>query len=1107
MDAWVDIRRKARACHEQALATAKGDHRAASIIAAALKNDDLEIRPHDFAPGVLGSLDRSSRLVNIAKNQDPLGELVVIAHEIGHFRLHHDAHNEVTVRPEGLGGDPVDSGAGKVEGYSPRERKEVQADIFAGELLCPSEWLREEYVARGKRPQEIARDLGVPLYVVMNQMVRALLLPPLRPAPAEMQTIHHDLDDSQKTAVLWDKGPLLVDAGPGTGKTRTLIRRIKHLLDKGSPSSSFLALTFSNKAAEEMRERLSALNPDAAIEMWVGTFHAFGLELVTKWPSSVGRTSKVRILDRTGSLALLEANLEKLPLHYYQNLYEPAYELVLVLGVISRCKDELISPDQYRAAADAAFAAAANDEEQESVEKTQEIAEIYRIYEDLLIQTNAVDFGDLVQLAVKLVQNNPEVRKYVTGFKHVLVDEFQDVNCASGALLRAICTSGTDVWVVADQRQSIYRFRGAEPLNVANFTKVCGGTRHALANNYRSFAPVVRAFERFSGIMAGGGMPGSWKAHRANGGSVSLTVTPTLFAEGEAIRDKIEGLRRNGVPYSEQVILARTHLTLARITGVLEPLGVPLLYLGDLFERKEIRDLLSLVALDAEFGGIGLVRVAALPEYQVPREDALTVIRWTQANRVGIFDALDRLSEIEGISENGRLGLARLGSQLQGLSKASPWTLLTTWLFERSDYLRPILGGNHTVSQQQLVAIYQLLKVCGEYVTTGDSSRRRFLERIRRIEALNEDTAYRAISSEASDMDAVRVMTIHGSKGLEFQAVHFPALATGYMPNSWRGVRVPSPPQLSHLAMQSSEHEAEEECLFFVGISRAKDHLSLTRAERYTTRNATPSKFLVSIAGVVPATRYAGSGNSYSTNITLRPVARQAAYPERELELYTQCPARYCYEVIEGLRGGRDQSAYIRFHGCVYITVGWLEEEREKGRTVDVPSALAQLASVWATEGPIDHAFEKYYRSAADNMVRGMAEAIAAERVKYDRKEWSIALGSRQVTITPDRVLIEPNGTIRVQRIRTGRKTKSEPDKAIYALLRRGAVLNYPGKRISIEIFYLGTGERILVPPADDNKLLATYTDAIAGIERGDFHAETDARRCPNCQCYFMCGG
>ena len=1110
MDAWVDIRRKARECHQQALAKAEGDRRASNIIAAALSNDDLQVEHYE--PGsivgkhVLGFLERASRLVQVVSHQEPADEAVVIAHEIGHYKLHHDPRNEVTVRAPGLGGDPIDSGAGRVEGYSPRERKEIQADIFAGEFLCPSDWLRDEFIDHRRRPSRIATDLGLPPHLVLNQMVRALLLPPLRPAAPDPPGIAYELDDSQKAAVTWDKGPLLVDAGPGTGKTRTLVQRIKHLLDKNSPPSSFLALTFSNKAAEEMRERLSAMNADAAIEMWVGTFHAFGLELVTKWPSSVGRTNKVHVLDQAGSLALLEANLEKLPLHYYQNLYEPAYELVPVLRVISRCKDELITPEQYRTAADAAFAAATTDDERESAERVQEIAEIYRIYEQALEDADTVDFGDLVRLAVELVQKNPDVQKYVAGFKHFLVDEFQDVNAASDALLRAICT-GADVWVVADQRQSIYRFRGAEPSNVSNFAKAFGGTRHALANNYRSFAPVVRIFERFSAVMGGGAMAGAWKANRANGGEVSLTVAPTLGAEGEAIRDKIEELRKKGVTYSDQVILARSHLTLARITGVLEQLGVPLLYLGDLFERKEIRDLLSLVALDAEFGGIGLVRVAALPEYQVPREDSLKLIGWTQVNHVAILDALKRTSEIDGLSEQGRAGLAKLGSQLDGLSKASPWTLLTTWLFERSDYLRPMLNSNDATSQQQLVAVYQLLKVCGEYAAIGGSGRKRFLNRIRRIEALNEDTAYRAVSSEATDMDAVRVMTIHGSKGLEFRAVHFPALATRYMPSSWRGVRVPPPPSLPHLAMQSSGHDAEEECLFFVGLSRARDFLSLSRAERYTAQSASVSKFLASVASVVPAVRYQGSGNTYSIDMPLSPPPIRDAYPERELELYMQCPARYRYEVIEGLRGGRDESAYLRFHACVYVTVGWLETERQEGHTIDTASALARLATVWAKDGPNDHPFEKYYRNAAEGMVREMAKAIAAEVGQYDRQEWIVPLGSRKVSITPDRVLIGSDGTVRVQRIRTGRKTKSEPDKPIYALLRRGAALKYPGKRISVEILYLGTGERLPVPTKDDGKLLAKYIDAIADIERGDFHAIPEARRCPNCQCYFMCGG
>ncbi len=522
MDTWIDVRREARACHRAALLRSKGDRRARTLVEAALAADDLELRYYEPGSivnvGVLGFLDRQSLLVNVAKRQTPLDEVVVIAHEIGHLKLHQDPMNEVTVRSAGLGGDVIDSGAGRVEGYSPRERKEIQADVFAGEFFCPAEWLRDEYLQHGKRPSQIASDLGLPQDLVLNQFIRALLLPPLRETPPEGPAGSQDLDESQRKAAEWDGGPLLVDAGPGTGKTRTLVRRIAHLLDQGISPSSILALTFSNKAAEEMRERLSALDPSAAIEMWVGTFHAFGLELIKKWPSAVGRTANLRVLDQTGSLALLEDNLTKLPLRHYQNLYEPAYDLVHVLRAISRCKDELISPAQYAAEAEGALAAATTDDLRHDAEKAIEVARIYGIYEEELVRADAVDFGDLVLLAVKLAEDNLEVREYIAGFRYVLVDEYQDVNLASSRLLRAVNGVGANVWVVADERQSIYRFRGAEPSNVSRFVNDFAGTRHALTTNYRSFGPVVRTFAAFSSTMGNGSpMTGSWNASRGEG--------------------------------------------------------------------------------------------------------------------------------------------------------------------------------------------------------------------------------------------------------------------------------------------------------------------------------------------------------------------------------------------------------------------------------------------------------------------------------------------------------------------------------------------------------------------------------------------------------------
>jgi superfamily I DNA/RNA helicase len=1118
MDAWRDIRLKARNCHVKALAVAQGDRRGRALVEAALKDGDLELRycqPGEvFGPGVHGSFERADGLVCVVTGQDPKDEVVVIAHEIGHSELHRDPSNEVRNVQAQLGGDPIDSGAGVVEGYSSRERKEIQADIFAGEFLCPADWLRGQLVEKTRRPSEVAEELGLPYGLVLNQAIRALLLPPLREPEARAAAPLIELDESQQHAATWDGGPLLVDAGPGTGKTRTLVHRIGHVLGQGALSGSILALTFSNKAAEEMRERLSDTHQDAAIEMWVGTFHAFGLEVVTKWPGRLGRTTDVKPLDQTAQLALLEANLSRLPLHHYQNLFEPAFELVYVLQAISRCKDELITPEDYLAQANAALAQAGPDEF-EAAEKAVEVGQIYKIYQEALREADAVDFGDLVMLPAQLMAEHEDIRaEYQQRFRHILVDEYQDVNFASARLLQLLAGGCRDVWVVGDQRQSIYRFRGASPANVERFQGDFSGSKLSLASNYRSGGAVVRAFSEFSRHMAADpGAAANWGAFRGEVGEVSLTVAGTVAEEAAAIRDQIEALRANGVSYRDQAILARSHLTLSRITDVLEQLGVPLLYLGDLFERDDVRDLLSLVAIDAEFGGIGLVRVAQLSEYAVTKDDALVVIRWFQEQALTVFDALARLGEIEGLSELGRNGLQKLAEHIAGMGPAtSPWVLLTTWLFERSNYLRPLLEANDAQAQQQLIAIYQLLKVCSEQLDVEgrpdlrDPGRKAFLERIRRIEALSQDSRYRAVASEAADFDAVRVMTIHGSKGLEFRGVHLPALATRYMPTNRQWARCPPPGTLGKLTMQKEDHDAEEECLFFVGLSRARDYLCLSRAERYTQVNASASKFLDTVSRHLQVKRFSGPAPVLKAARAWTPLPQRDGYDERELDIYLRCPARYQYEVTDGLRGGRDSSAYLRFHRCVHRTMGWLEQQAQDGQPASADQARQELARQWNEHGPTGHGFEGYYRSAAETMVASIARLILSETGTYDREPWSVPLGGRTVTYSPDRVIIAPDGRVRVQRIRTGRKTKSEPENRVYALIRRGAAQRYPGRAVSVEAYYPATDESVSMVAKNDEKLLREYGDAIAAIERGEFPATPEARQCPNCQCYFICG-
>jgi DNA helicase-2/ATP-dependent DNA helicase PcrA len=1118
MDAWRDIRLKARKCHMKALAIAQGNRRGRALVDAILKDGDMELRycqPGEvFGVGIHGSFERADGLVYVVTGQDSKDEVVVIAHEIGHSELHHDPSNEVRNVQAQLGGDPIDSGAGVVEGYSPRERKEVQANIFAGEFLCPAEWLRIELVEKKRRPTEVAEELGLPYGLVLNQAIRALLLPPLREPDVGGSALAIELDESQKQAATWGGGPLLVDAGPGTGKTRTLVHRIGHILGRGALSGSILALTFSRKAAEEMRERLSDSHQDAAIEMWVGTFHSFGLEVVTKWPGRLGRTADVKILDQTAQLALLEANLSRLPLRHYQNLFEPAYELVHVLQAISRCKDELITPADYLAEANIALAQARLDEV-EAAEKAVEVGEIYKVYQELLREADAVDFGDLVMLPAQLMAEHEDIRmEFQQRFRHILVDEYQDVNFASARLLKLLAGDCQNVWVVGDQRQSIYRFRGASPANVERFRADFSGSKVSLTKNYRSGGPVVRAFSEFSRHMAADpGAAANWGAFRGEIGEVSLKVAGTVAEEAAAIRDQIEALRASGIAYRDQVILARSHLTLSRITDVLEQLGVPLLYLGDLFERDDVRDLLSLVAIDAEFGGVGLMRVAQLPEYAASKDDALAVIRWSQEKELSVYEALAELGDIQGLSEAGRGGLRKLAEHLAGLGPAtSPWALLTNWLFERSSYLRPLLEVHSAQAQQKLIAIYQLLKVCsGQLDVEGrgdlsDPGRKAFLERIRRIEALSQDSRYRAVVSEAADFDAVRVMTIHGSKGLEFRGVHLPALATRYMPTNRQWVRCQPPAALGKLTMRKEDHDAEEECLFFVGLSRARDHLCLTRAERYTQVNASASKFLDTISRHLQVKRFSGSAPALKAARTWAPPASRDRYDERELDVYLRCPARYRYEMLDGLRGGRDSSAYLRFHRCVHRTMGWLEQQAQNGQPATPDQALHELAGQWEEHGPGGHGFEGYYHLAAETMVVSIARLIASETGTYDREPWSVQVGDRRIIYTPDRVVIAPDGRVRIQRIRTGRKTKSESENRVYALIRLGAAQRYPGRSVSVQAYYPATNESVSMPAKIDDKLLREYAEAITSIERGELAAAPDPRQCPNCQFYFICG-
>ena len=604
---------------------------------AAAAGASLEIKR--VAPGdpVIGTSDakllRDWQTIYVRDDGSDAEAAAFVAHELGHLHLHQPQ--------ESCTGSDPDAGRSRalsrVDAYGPRERRELQANVFARELLLPRSLARQLFLVERINAGDIARLLELPAMLVRRQLFDSLLGADAATPIADTGAKPPGRDESQVKAAEF-KGPaLLLEAGPGSGKTRTLVKRIEHLLVKEKVAShEILALTFSNKAAGEIAERIALAHPDAAAEMWTGTFHAFGLDLIRRYYDRLKLPSNVQLIDGAQAIELLEDRLPLMDLEHYHDLRNPAEKLKKILAAISRAKDELVEPAEFSRRAIEARNAASQPEQVEAAARACEAAKVYEIYTETLRGAGAVDFGDLIMLPTLLMIGDDAVRAQIAKrHSRVLVDEYQDVNRASARLLMELYRTGSHLWVVGDARQSLYRWRGASSANMVSFEKdFAGGKRLPLNRNYRSTESIVKAGRLFaSGMRAGKqGLPYDASAVRVDPGTpLKLLVGLNDECGGELLAAEMEALRDAGTPLSAQAVLAPTNNQLDIVAGALARHGIATTHLGSFFEREEVRDLLSVIALLAEANGGALVRVAALREIAVGPRDITTIVRAAQA--------------------------------------------------------------------------------------------------------------------------------------------------------------------------------------------------------------------------------------------------------------------------------------------------------------------------------------------------------------------------------------------------------------------------------------------------------------------------------------------
>ncbi len=1116
--------------HATVRAAASGEVSAWSLLEAAARITGIQAKPLHAGDSLLDGgeavLDREISVIWFNADIEPELARFYIAHEYAHYWLHVISTICGQTDVDALTSEvPLPTGTQLIEGYSPEERREREANVYAREFLLPTYLLRQWYLAEGLGAIEIAARVGVLEAMVLHQLARLLLVPALCAGNQPENGGALILDASQQEAAYAEQGPLLVEAGPGTGKTRTLAGRIAFLLKQGVNPSSVLALTFSNKAAEEMRARIGQVAPEAAQRIWMGTFHAFGLELLRRFGAHLGLPPRPQILEPIDAFFALERLLPSLQLDHYQNHYEPTRYLRDLLDAISRAKDELVGPTDYQALAEQMRENATDEREQEAAERALEVARVYARYQEYLEQHHLLDFGDLIFRSVILLRSHPAVRTSIRQiYTHVLVDEYQDVNRASGLLLREVAGSGEGLWVVSDIRQAIYRFRGAAPDNMRLFAHDFPGAQmRSLRRNYRSQPAIVGVFTalacQMQTIGAGETAFTPWVVERPdNDRNVVQLVAEDAADEGAAISQEIARCWAAGISYRDQAVLCRSHAALARIAAHLEAAGVPVLYLGDLFERAEIRDLLALLSL-ASGDGFGLVRVARFAEYQIPLADAQALLALAHEHNVPFPRALTLAGEAQSLTEQGKRGLALLEQHLDGICYGtSAWSMLARYLFVRSQYLRPLLLDASVSGQQRRLAIFQFLQFAHEQGLKmpegGRNPQRAFLEYVRCLEIFGEDRQLRQFPAWAMHRDAVRLLTIHASKGLEFAAVYLPGLNRGTFPAN-RQLQ-PCPPPVGMLARsEQDEHDEEEECLFFVALSRARDVLYLSHTRRNGDRNSAPSRFLSIVASCLPApVNQAGASAERHRTIDApaaeSPPSVLPVFDVEALDQYLRCPRQYYYQHILGLRGRHMDSGYVQFHRCVYGVLSWLLEARAQGRLIVAEDASAQLAVLWEENGPRDHPYEAMYWEQAALLVTRAVQRVttAAQRIAQDACEVPLTYG--HVRFTPDLIEFTEHAadpSVIVQRLRTGRFSSSEREKNIYALYHRGAEQAFPTAKRKVQVISLSGDkvEEVLLSQRMVSTRLSRYDTAMGGILRADFPARPQERECPRCPYYFIC--
>lgn len=613
------------------------------------------------------------------------------------------------------------------------------------------------------------------------------------------------LNPPQQEAVLHSEGPLLIFAGAGSGKTRVLTHRIAYMImEKGVSPWNIFAVTFTNKAAGEMKERIGHLLGSRAEEVWISTFHSSGVKILRRHAEKIGLGPYFTIFDDSDQMGLIKEALEAL------NINPKIYSPRSVQAKINNAKNELISPENYSEKYNDFF--------------DEKVAKVYTWYEERLRKNNSVDFGDLLLLPVRLFEQHPEILKlYQDRFRYIMVDEYQDTNHAQYRLIKLLAQGQHNLCVVGDDDQSIYRWRGADIKNILDFEKdFADATVIKLEQNYRSTQTILKGANEVVNKIAGRRPKELWTE---NGEGEKLVLYTAKSEKGEAafVVKKIKEItERENIGLNEFALFYRTNAQSRVFEDELRKHNLPYIIVGGtrFYDRLEIKDMLAyLYVISNPQDSLHLKRIINVPGRGIGKTSIEKMEAFANAKNITLYDALSSPQEA-GIAGKTAQEVLKFLELLKTLNTTQPFLdesnnlsrKLSEWvkqLMETSGYIAELKTEKTPEAESRLENLDELLSVVADFeISNPQGTLSNFLEQI----------------TLASDLDKMEngkgvlpLMTLHLAKGLEFNYVFLVGLEEGLFPHT--------------RSLESPEEMDEERRLMYVGMTRAKKELFMSHAQ------------------------------------------------------------------------------------------------------------------------------------------------------------------------------------------------------------------------------------------------------------------------------------